>query len=479
MRQLFLRLLRPRVDRTAAGLHARLALGLLSLLCLGVSVATAQVPAPKGKPKLRSDAGNAAADGKKPEPASAESLGPGGLPKDFKPQPQIPDIMLLNQPLLTPEEVLEWKKFRIKYATAMRNGSMTDADKKLIVQGLKYRLYIMTLPEQQRTLHERRLELVATDLQQAAKITPKAPEVRVFRTYVMEQLVKLIEPLLQNNVYVRLQAATLLGELDLMVDDPTRGLKHETYTPGCELLLKVLDDPAQPTPIKIAAARSIIRLVHFGVTPVELRHRIATSLLNELAKADTHYWYQMRLAEALSTVDVSVDLQNRKPFVVNGLLAVVRDSKRDFRARAEAARALGRVPFDPQVDISGLMRDLMKFAEELATAAQQDPASAQWKQCFFDLYLAYKPLDGNDKDATKKAAAGLLNNTQTATAAQQTYKLIVPLVNSMIADKPISLPELQSLQDWLKQNAPPAQLGAANGGQAAKLPGSQPVGEKK
>jgi len=475
VRQLFLRLLRPRVDRIAAGRHARLALGLLSWLCFVVGTAAGQA-APQRAPKP--NAKKPAPEVKKPEPA-VENLGPGGLPKDFKPQPQVPDMMLLNQPLLKPEEVLEWKKLRIKYATAMRNGSLSDADKKLIVQGLKYRVYVMTLPEQQRALHERRLELVGQDLQQAAKITPKAPEVKIFRTYVMEQLVKLIEPLLQNNFYVRLQAVTLLGELDLMVDDPTRNLKHETYTPGCELLLKVLDDPAQPTPIKIAAARSVIRLVHFGVTPVELRHRIATSLLNELAKADTHYWYQMRLAEALSTIDVSVDLQNRKPFVVNGLLAVIRDSKRDFRARAEAARALGRVPFDPQVDISALMRDLMKFAEELAAAAQQDPSAPQWKQCFFDLYLAYKPVDGNDKDATKKTPAGLLNNTQAATAAQQTYKLIVPLVNSIIADKGISLPELQSLQDWLKQNAPPAQLGGAAAVQPPKQPLPQPVGEQQ
>lgn len=430
-------------------------------------------PAASATKKGASGKGAGQPEATNPPPVAAPPADPNQLPPGYKPPAEPPDLMTLDKPLLTKKEEEDFKKIRSKYSTAMRNGSMAPADKALIQQGIKYRLYVMTLPEERRQLHERRMDLVATDLQQAGKIL-KADDVKEFRRYVMDSVVKLVDPLLQNNFYVRLQAATLLGELDLLVNDVQKNHKHETYAPACEPLIKVLDDPQQPTAVKIAAARSLVRLVRYGDVPVELRHKITASVLPELAKTDTHYWYQMRLAEVLSTLDIAVDLQNRKPVIVQGLLAVVGDPQRDFRVRAEAARALGRVPLDAQVDISQVMRTLMKLAQEMATAAQQDPQLALWKKCFFDLYLAYKPADENDREASRKGPAGLLNNAQAATAAQGTYRLIVPIVNAVLNNKPVAVPDVQALQAWLQKNAPNAPLPAANNGQAPKAPAGAP-----
>ncbi len=423
--------------------------------------------------------------GKKPSPKPAakkpaaapkvqvptEPVNEFGLPLNYKPPGEVPDLMTLDQPLLDVQLKEFWKKNKTKYSTTLRNGTMTEADKALIADGIKYRLYVMAEKDELRNLYDLRLDISGTDLGQAAKIPTKADDVKKFREFVIQQILKNIDPLLKNNFYVRYQAVTLLGELDLLPADANRQFKLETYTPACLVLIKVLDDPEQPTAIKIAAARSLIRLIRFGDLPVESRHKVAASVVAELAKTDTHSWYQMRLADVLSTLDVTLDLVNRKPYVVNALQDVLRDPQRDIRARAKAAKALGRVPLDPQVDISALVRDVMQFALELATAAQQNPEKPEWKQAFWDLYMAYMPLDANDKDATKKNPAGFLNNRQTANLAQQTYKLVLPTVNTVLAGKPVNVPDVQSLQGWLQANKPVAEV---KPGGARQPPAPQP-----
>jgi len=387
----------------------------------------------------------------------------GGLPANFQPPPAPPEMMTLEAPLLTEAQQENWKKIRSRYSSLVRGSSdlSSAADKKLLEEGLTYRLYIMTLKDQldRRELHDRRLELTSTDLQTAGKLL-KPQDVRKFRQTIMETIVRLTEPLLQNNFYVRMQAVILLGELDLIAEDTTRNLKHETYTPACELLVKVLSDPDQPEAIKIAAARSIIRLLRYGPAGVELRHKVATTLVSEFNRPGTHFWYQMRLAEALSTIDISLDLQTRKPIMVTALQSAVRDNKRDVRVRAEAARSLGRIPLDPQVDLSALMRDIMELAQQMAAAQQQTPEQPIWKQAFFDLYLAFHHLDAADKNADKKIDGGLLNNPSTSAMAKQTYPMIVPMVNDVLNDRQIKAPDVQKVQEWLTQNAPKMPPGA-------------------
>ncbi len=461
-------------------------LGCVSLM-LAMTAETFAQPQPPGRPGLGRPRPGAPNTGKKTTtPTGKKGTSGAGttaeppkppqtLPADYQPPGVPPEIMTDWVELLTPAEREEFKKIRNKYSSALRNGATSASDREALAQGLKYRVQIMSMKDQLRELHDRRIELVAQDLQQAGRIM-KADEVKAFRRTVLEQVVKYAEPMLQGNFYSRIQAATLLGELDLVTEDTIRNLKHETYTPACEPLLKVLLDPKQPVAVKITAARSMVRLVKFGDVPVELRHRIATGVLSELAKADTHYWYQMRLAEILACLDVTLDLQSRKPFVVNGLDAALRDSRRDFRARAKPARALGRVPFDREVDVSALNRDLMQLALEMATAAQENPTDTKWKQCFFDLYLAYKPLDSTDKDATRKTPAGLLNNPQAQTAAQQTYRLILPMVNAVINNRAIGVPDVQALQAWLQTNAPAGNaVNSVSGSRTGTTPMAQPT----
>lgn len=416
---------------------------------------------------------------KKPDPRAlqntAEPPPPDyNLPEGYQPPPPPNEMMLLVDELLQPADIENFKKIRTKYSSALRNGSTTAADRQLINEGLRYRVHIMTMADQRRELHDRRSELVQLDLNNAGRIM-KPDDVRGFRKSVLDEVVKLTVPLLKNNFYVRIQAATLLGELDWIPDDPTRGLKHESFWPAFDPLVKVLKDPEQPVAVKIAAARSLVRLTRFGEVPVTQRYDIAKAITEELANPQTHYWYQMRLIDVLASLDVTLDLQTRKPFVVNSLLDVVRDAKRDFRTRSNAVWALGRVPLDREVDISAMLRDIMQLTLELGTAAQENKDAPQWRQCFVDLYLAYKPADGNDKDATRKSPAGLLSNSQTATAAGPTYKLTLPMVNAVITGKGVSVAEVQAVQAWLDQNSPAPKAGVVGANAAGTSRAAQPA----
>lgn len=430
---------------------------------------------PKAPPAAKKKTTKEATTAPLPDPA----LDPdGGLPANYQPPPAPPELMTLEAPLLTEEQQEGWKKLRSRYSSLMRGSSdlSSAADKKLLEEGLTYRLYIMTLKDQldNRELHDRRLDLTSTDLQTAGKLL-KPQDVRKFRQTVLEMVVRLTEPLLKNNFYVRLQAATLLGELDWIVEDTPRGLKHETYTPACSLLIKVLMDPEQPEAVKIAATRSIIRLMRYGQAPFELRRDVATAVVSEFNRPETHFWYQMRLAEALSTIDFAFDAMSQKPIVVLSLQNVLRDTKRDVRVRAEAARALGRITLDAQVDISGLMRDVVSLSQQMATAQQQSPQQPVWKQAFFDLYLAFHHLDSNDRSADKKSNGGFLNGSATSTIAKQVYPMIIPMVNDVLNDQPIKAPNIQKVQEWLAQNAPKATPGAG-GSEARPANPSSPTG---
>jgi hypothetical protein len=384
------------------------------------------------------------------------------LPPGYEPPPAIPDLMLLDNPLTTREEQDAFRRQVTQYRSKLRGGATSKEERDLIQRGLRYRLYEMTFKENERNLHKLRDDFVLQDLRTIGGTMGRAQDIPPFRRYVLDEVLKLVEPMLQNSYLVRLHAAALLGELELTPLDPNKGLALEMYTPACELLLKVLADKDQPLPVKITAARSLIRHMKFGRPPVELKHRIAQTVIAELAKVnpnETHWWYQVRLIEVLALLDVMLDLQTQKPFIVDALLNVLNDPKRDWQVRAEAARALGRVPFPPQVQAANVMRDVMQFGLDLSKAAQQDPANPinpQWKLLLLKLYLAFQAKDAEDLDATKALRAGLLNSRAPgmASLAQQTLPLLVPIVNEVLAGKRPTAPQIQAVDDWVQKNKP-------------------------
>ncbi len=435
--------------------------GTLALVAIFVAAGTASAqpvgPLPPGGPNAKPAAKKAVPPPPKPVDAPATGIDPQTqLPIGFKPPADIPDLMTLDKPLLSAPEIDALKKLEGKYKSAMRGTDLNEAGKDLLRKGLSYRLALMCEKDNRNSLHVLREKLLNEDLRQAGVLLPKGDQYVNFRTFVLTELTKQTEGLFDNNLYVRIQAVTLLGELTLTESDSQKGTRLEAFTPALTPLVKVLGDANQPVAVKIAATRSIIRLLRFGTPSVPIKHQVATVVIAQLKDPATHFWYQMRLVEALSLLDVSLDLNDRKPFVVNALRGAMNDPKRDWQVRAQAVKSLGRVPFDAQVTVPDVMREIAQFSLDLAKAAQQKPENPIWKSAFVWVYLGFQPVDGTDRDALKRNRGGLRNNPQVASQAEPVYQLILPLVNKLINDQRITADQVKSLEDWVGKNKPVA-----------------------
>lgn len=385
-----------------------------------------------------------------------------GLPLGYVPKKPPTELMTLEKPLATEEELAKWKKETknlAEYRKALRNADLSPAGKAVLTMGIKYRLALMTLKENLQDLHKLREDLTVRDQTDAASVPTLKPEVvRAFRRWFLEEVTRETEPLLENNFYVRIHAATLLGELVLMPADEEKKQKLETFTPPVDILRKVLRNPDQPLAVKIAAARSLIRLIRYGDLPAPKRIDVMKDVLAELTSPNantepkTHFWYEMRLVEVLSTLDTPLDLESRRPVVVEKLTEILRDPQRHWHVRAEAAKALGRVPLDPQVNVASLMQDVMQFALDMTKAAQQNPKAPHWKMTFWKLYLTFQPKDKDERNAAKNAPAGLLKNPSAGNSAQQPYQLVLPVVNNVINAQPITAEQVKAIEDWLQKN---------------------------
>lgn len=383
-------------------------------------------------------------------------IDPVKLPDGFTPPPVKSEIMELDDPLLQKDELDKLRKDLSKYQQVLRNArASSDADKALLKMGLKYRLGMMCLKENRQQLAKNHEDLLKELNSIASAPELNASTVKSFRQLVLQELLSQASPLLTTqNFYVRLHIALLIGELNLTEESARQGLKLEAFTPGLEELIKVITDDMQPDAVKVVAVNGIVRLMKLGNPPFPLRTAVAQALVSQMGLKTGHPWYQMRLAGALSIVDVNTD-QAGKPFVVNVLTSVLADPARTFAVRAEAAKSLGRVPLPSSVKASDVTQAVAAFALQLAKAAQQSPQQKddpRWKGEFIRVYLAFQQLDANDLLADKKSKAGLLNNSQAA--AKPAYDLIVPLVAAILHGKRLTVPQVQSLEGWVAGQTP-------------------------
>ena len=385
-------------------------------------------------------------------------IDPVTLPPTWKAPPERLPIVDLDQPIATKEELEKIRKDSLqKYSKTRIDADLSAQGKKVIEDSIRYKLAYMTLkdvpgknpPEPQvlqlPQLHKRFIEEVQNV--GGGIVRPAAAAAMV--DFIGKEVVRQIPPLLKNNFYVRLHAVMILGEMD--------------YAPAYALLLQVIaapdihDDPVngQPDAIKIAAASSLIRLLTFAVPPATVKDRtiIAHTVVDELTKnPKMHWWLQIRLIEVLRHCDITgVDAGNNKPFVVDLLVAIIKDTNRLWTVRAKACYVLGRVPLPPTIRPADVVTTVADFALQLSDAAAAKPNNPAWRGCFWDLYLTFRPNNppkGKDLDAENKLPGGFLARIKPE--AQPAYDVIVPIVNDVLNDKAPAAGSRQALGTFVK-----------------------------
>ncbi|WP_145111234.1 HEAT repeat domain-containing protein [Gimesia panareensis] len=357
------------------------------------------------------------------------------------------------KPLMTEDEAVKFRKTKLRdFDEVLRGGKISgNADKKLIADGARYQLYLMTFkndpnkPENPTDLKKLRANILR-DIQFSGRVSGNFQA----RELYLEELTKLAPNLFDNHRLVRFSAVVLLSELDLKDADRRKKTKRTAYTLAYAPLLKVVESETQPVEVKIVAANGLARIGEMGEPSNALRVKIAEALIPQIKNSlKEHSWYQRSLIDALGSLGITDNLA-RQPVVVDALLDVMKDPKRTWGVRTAAAYNIGKLPLNARSDIKLITYSIVDLTRKMVNEYNKNNAARFWKRCFWNVYLAFKPLaPGMDNGLTQKK----VNQTVVNDAYKQIIKPVATIVQPGNPPK-IAADVTKSMDDWLKKNLP-------------------------
>ena len=381
---------------------------------------------------------------------------PPELPPGFKPPGKLPQDMQFEKPLMTDEEEEALKKelLQAAYKNVLFNGDLNPAGvQDLLKKVAKYDVYRLSMRKYRRNLHEIR-DALMSDVRNAATLLKAGPQADSFRTYFLQEVVNRAEELLDGNFYVRLQAALVLSHLNLR--EYAQGAPEGPFAPALKPLVAIVDSDEQRQAVKIVAVRGIQRMSLAGIPTETERVDIATRIISELKNPKSHAWYQCRLIEALATIDLAVDRENRA-FIIQILTEIVADDGRHWLVRTEAAKGIGRAKISATINLKKVIYEVVKLGRDMIDAYNQKPNAYYWRNCFFNLYLTFQPRDPDEK--TRQAGLKTRDfgdyNALLDSAYQEIHPLAAHVLNASSAlPEPIPHARIDGAEDWLKKNVP-------------------------
>lgn len=391
-------------------------------------------------------------------PGKAEEVkpDPDKLPPGYVAPPGRLAIQDRDEPLVTRDELAKMKRDAANFTKVRQACDVSPSGRKVVEAFVRFRFAEMTVkelkdkvdpkdaknkskdkdkdkeatkekvevPPDVPALHKRFI----ADVTNIGDRTKKPADIQEMAKVIGQEIVKQVPVLLKNNFYVRLHATQILGEID--------------YAPAYEVLVQILqskditEDEAngQPEAVKIAAINSLTRIVRFATPTVKERTAIAQAIVAELKKPNEFWWKQNRLIDTLRYCDVSgVDIgDNDRPYIIQCLLAVVKDASRPWKVRTHACYALGRVAYPKSANLDEIVTTITECALQLANEAAAEPKNIDWKRCFANIYLAFHAggtAKDKDLDSEGKQPGGLLNRAKGP--AQQAYQVLLPIFNDV------------------------------------------------
>lgn len=419
----------------------------------------------------------AAPDGATEQPAPAAPAKPAPLPRGFAPPAEPHPSMTIRKPTMSDAEITKEQNDLRKFGgtgidRAIRVGDLTPQTREMLGRYARLQIARMAALDFSNPDERRKIGDISSptllNLRNAGFSQGNPAREREFREAFLSEMAKACsEVILDNNFWVRLQAATFLSEMNVREEPPTGQRQPPiSYVPAMTPLLDVLADEQQPEAVKVAAAKGVGRLAEYAESiPVELRYRAGAVLTQELARKGTHPWYQMRLAEALASIELDFD-KGRQPIVLNALLAEIGDNTRHCLGRSASAKALGRAPAP-----AGAWNDkvvataLVQLARDMAAKYNQQPNRVEWFSCYENLYLAFVPGQsptGQAEDLTRLPTSALLRKGSLPAPLQSAHDLIRPIVEHVLKQPPdpkqphapIPTELIKALDDFLKANKP-------------------------
>ncbi|HSG72968.1 MAG TPA: hypothetical protein VLA12_21320 [Planctomycetaceae bacterium] len=384
-----------------------------------------------------------------------------------------------DKPLITLQEFNDFRPNVQRYVQALRAGEFTGPAKTLIEEGIRIHVLSLSLPEKREEIDQLRKKLARDLNNHTGSGDPNVRRQRTFRSTVFDLVIKHCQELMDNNLFVRLQAVALLNELELTRADRRNKIPAEPYANVLPALRAIVVDPKQDTAVKIVAVRGIQRLASSTMLSISRTDLLATSeeLVAELKRKPggsengqgVFFAYPQIVMDALRAIKIDVDRPGQ-PFIVQALAEIMADKSADPRVRSHAAFTIVRVPLVPKVKLSVISYQVASLTEELTAEFNASPQKFYWPECFFKLYAAYQSL--NDEEAANNigllkqskqaafstepdAAGATVNITGTIVEA---YNTVFPVVKFVLENERGNneIPNGTSapLGEWLKKNSP-------------------------
>lgn len=412
--------------------------------------------------------------------------GDSGLPKGFRPPPPIPAELAIENPLITEEQVDDWKPKRLDFQDAL-SKKLAGNVPKTIDEGFRVNVHALSIVEKRDELTDIRKGIIRY-------IDNYVPEKNVDeKKFACKTVVKYAKTLLDGNFHVRMQAVLLIGSLDISPEVP--GLRPKpavAYIDGLPTLLDVIHAPKdgieQPEPVRILAAMVSTRLLEQGRHTLKVNSKIpvdcAKRMLAEL-KGNGSDWYHQRLIEALAQTALSnvPNAQNQQePLIVEALAKILANPRRSNQIRARAAYLLGRVPMPGGIQAAPIAYSIVKLAQKIATEVNQRRVAGEDAIFRFnDIYLAFVPAVKGESTTDGRKVAGLLS-TLNQKPIQNAYNDIKPLVQLIFRqfqsagknqNVPVVFPAamIAKLNAWLK----PDDMALMQGREPITVPNTTPA----
>jgi hypothetical protein len=360
------------------------------------------------------------------------------------------------------------RQLALPYQQALRDATPDRRGKELIDKVVHYYVALLADPTQALERQENRKRLI--DTLRSNSTTPNA------RAYAYDQIIARCRQLYNDpDPGIRTQAPLLLIELN------TSWNPDIPYVPAVDPLLETLAFPDDKyIQVKIAAVPGITRILRdspANALPVLKRLEIADKLAAEIERLRTsrgqanaappvgHQWLMWQLVTALGYGD-RVYNQARQPVYVDALLGVLADKGEDWLARARAAQALSRLPYEGTANLSLLnfetARLLHDFTEQYNTSLAGGQIMPMSRRVALHIYLTYSA----ENPAQRQLNLGLVNQVNRPglaghkAAVDAARVAAMPIINGLIgntsAPRPVPAGEISNLATWLNANVPAA-----------------------
>lgn len=299
-------------------------------------------------------------------------------------------------------------------------------------QGLKTRLQNNILDNAGRSIGGRRQKLA-------------------FRELVCSEALSLLKDLLNNNLQARSLAIELLPSLETITDTGQRRILDE----AADVLIDVLNDVQQPDAVKLRAAESITLYLQNVEPGAQIEIKFAMAIGSELESWLPATGYQVHLIDAISRVRTAREVigATRRPVVIETLVDVIQDKRREPLVRCGAAGALGLVGVDQRINGDPLAWKVTQLSAEMAAAYNQNSGYQYWSTCSLELFFAFKHRDIESQST--QLPNGMLNKWDQSTLVRSAYAQVLPIVAAVLdRQDQVDAATIENVNQWVADNQP-------------------------